>query len=132
MTKAQLNAVQLYQSYVDKNINNLIPLMVRALSVQVRAMPADPHPCTHCVFLFQAGFERSLGPQFTLVQPYRGLYSDFIGCQVKVCLCLWYTHTALSHRSHQTLSFLTYVLRGFAERMERHKDNLSKVSNDNG
>eukprot|EP00466_Bigelowiella_natans_P000476 jgi/Bigna1/33130/e_gw1.1.3.1 len=50
----------------------------------------------------------NIQPPTNLTQQHSQLYSDFIAAQVK------------------TLSFLTYVLRGFADRMHPHQDNLSK------
>ncbi|GAB5370731.1 hypothetical protein AAMO2058_001518200 [Amorphochlora amoebiformis] len=72
---------QLYPQHVETNIHRLIPLMMRALTIQ---------------------------PPTNLTQQHSQLYSDFIAAQVK------------------TLSFLTYVLRGFADRMQPHQDTLSK------
>ena len=72
---------QLYSSFVDENIQKLIPLMMKAIMI---------------------------APPKNLKQEHGQLYKDFIAAQVK------------------TLSFLTYVLRGFAAQMQPHQDDLSQ------
>jgi transformation/transcription domain-associated protein len=73
---------QLHPQFVEQNIRDLIPVMIKALQ-QGRGDEGIQNPPAK-----------------------KELYTDFISAQVK------------------TLSFLTYVLRGYAQGMEPHKDIL--------
>ena len=77
---------QLYPNFVEKNIQELIPLMIKALTLR---QPLQ--------------IEQRAMPPFM-----KSAYSDFIAAQVK------------------TLSFLTYVLRGFSNSMVNHQNQLAE------
>lgn len=101
---------QLYPQYVDANITVLIPLMMSALSVQPFI---DKHYASH----------KTVGPQL------KQLYTEFIMAQVKVAACCASVVIVPLTPSNgvQTLSFLTYVLRGFSSKMQDHREALARV-----